>query len=51
MPPRESLRLERSQSGFDRVKHGIDFMFGISVFLDAEHVEVDVSRERDANDE
>jgi uncharacterized protein len=38
----------QAKAASNLAKHGVDFEFGMRVFLDENHIEIDVSRERDA---
>jgi len=47
MPIRDRFDWDATKAASNQIKHGIDFEFGIRVFLDSQYVEIDVSRERD----
>jgi uncharacterized DUF497 family protein len=47
MPSWDRFEWDVVKAATNRSKHGIDFEFGTRVFLDEQHVEIDVSRERD----
>ena len=47
MPSWDRFDWDEAKAASNSSKHGIDFAFGIRVFRDAEHVEIDASRERD----